>query len=98
MRTVASLADFSALQVKSFAMAISVNRTNNEKTTRLIFAIDVTLRYSWKTRSVDWNAASYRNDLLGNTATSYEMARPQKCFGNTTQDCYVVQFNLTKQY
>jgi hypothetical protein len=39
MRTGASFADFSALQVKFFVMAINVSKTNNEKVACLIRVI-----------------------------------------------------------
>jgi hypothetical protein len=42
IRTVASLADFSAAQALWFVIAIKVSRTENEKAHRLIFVIVVT--------------------------------------------------------
>jgi hypothetical protein len=42
IRTVASLADFSAARVLWFVIAINASRTNNEKAHRPIFVIVVT--------------------------------------------------------
>ena len=64
MRTVATLADFSAAQMLWFVIAINVSRTNNEKARGLIFVIVVTSDSS--SPKVETRFLSQRlTDLLG---------------------------------